>query len=124
MMTALLHLAMTFGMLSLLAVGGGTAVLPEMQTVLAHQFNIDHTTFVHIYSIGQLAPGPNMLMVLVFGEDVARLGGVFRVTQGLAETFGDTRCFDTPLAESGGSVPTWPASVPNCNAARPPNCWN
>lgn len=38
--------------------------------------------------------------VLVFGEDVARLGGVFRVTQGLAETFGDQRCFDTPLAES------------------------
>ena len=39
--------------------------------------------------------------VLVFGEDVATLGGVFRVTDGLAETFGETRCFDTPLAESG-----------------------
>jgi 2-oxoisovalerate dehydrogenase E1 component beta subunit len=38
--------------------------------------------------------------VLVFGEDVARLGGVFRVTEGLSETFGATRCFDTPLAES------------------------
>jgi 2-oxoisovalerate dehydrogenase E1 component beta subunit len=38
--------------------------------------------------------------VLVFGEDVARLGGVFRVTDGLAETFGEERCFDTPLAES------------------------
>jgi pyruvate dehydrogenase E1 component beta subunit len=38
--------------------------------------------------------------VLVFGEDVATLGGVFRVTEGLAETFGDQRCFDTPLAES------------------------
>lgn len=38
--------------------------------------------------------------VLVFGEDVATLGGVFRVTDGLAETFGDARCFDTPLAES------------------------
>lgn len=38
--------------------------------------------------------------VLVFGEDVARLGGVFRVTEGLAETFGESRCFDTPLAES------------------------
>ena len=38
--------------------------------------------------------------VLVFGEDVARLGGVFRVTEGLSETFGDSRCFDTPLAES------------------------
>jgi pyruvate dehydrogenase E1 component beta subunit len=38
--------------------------------------------------------------VLVFGEDVARLGGVFRVTEGLSDTFGDARCFDTPLAES------------------------
>ena len=38
--------------------------------------------------------------VLVFGEDVATLGGVFRVTEGLSETFGEQRCFDTPLAES------------------------
>ena len=38
--------------------------------------------------------------VLVFGEDVATLGGVFRVTEGLSETFGAQRCFDTPLAES------------------------
>lgn len=38
--------------------------------------------------------------VLVFGEDVARLGGVFRVTEGLTETFGESRCFDSPLAES------------------------
>ena len=38
--------------------------------------------------------------VLVFGEDVAKLGGVFRVTEGLSETFGEQRCFDTPLAES------------------------
>ena len=36
----------------------------------------------------------------VGGEDVGRLGGVFRVTEGLAETFGEPRCFDTPLAES------------------------
>ncbi|MCX2931449.1 alpha-ketoacid dehydrogenase subunit beta [Mycobacterium sp. CVI_P3] len=38
--------------------------------------------------------------VLVFGEDVATLGGVFRITEGLTETFGEQRCFDTPLAES------------------------
>lgn len=38
--------------------------------------------------------------VLVFGQDVATLGGVFRVTDGLAETVGAQRCFDTPLAES------------------------
>jgi len=74
-MTVLIQLALTFGMLSLLAVGGGTAVLPEMQTVLLQQFQIAHTTFVHIYSIGQLAPGPNMLMVLVFGFHVAGMLG-------------------------------------------------
>ncbi|MGB3521318.1 MAG: alpha-ketoacid dehydrogenase subunit beta [Mycobacterium sp.] len=39
--------------------------------------------------------------VLVFGTDVGVQGGVFRVTEGLAETFGEQRCFDTPLAESG-----------------------
>lgn len=39
--------------------------------------------------------------VLVYGEDVGTLGGVFRVTDGLAERFGDTRVFDSPLAESG-----------------------
>ena len=39
--------------------------------------------------------------VVVFGEDVGPLGGVFRVTDGLTHDFGDARCFDTPLAESG-----------------------
>lgn len=39
--------------------------------------------------------------VLVLGEDVGRLGGVFRVTDGLLSKFGDQRCLDTPLAESG-----------------------
>ena len=39
--------------------------------------------------------------VLVFGEDVGTLGGVFRVTDGLAARFGERRVFDTPLAEAG-----------------------
>ncbi|WP_243795159.1 alpha-ketoacid dehydrogenase subunit beta [Saccharopolyspora gloriosae] len=39
--------------------------------------------------------------VLVFGEDVGPLGGVFRVTDGLSRDFGEQRCFDTPLAEAG-----------------------
>lgn len=38
--------------------------------------------------------------VIVFGEDVGLNGGVFRATQGLQEKFGNTRVFDTPLAES------------------------
>jgi 2-oxoisovalerate dehydrogenase E1 component beta subunit len=39
--------------------------------------------------------------VLVMGEDVGRLGGVFRVTDGLQKDFGEQRVLDTPLAESG-----------------------
>jgi len=39
--------------------------------------------------------------VHVLGEDVGTLGGVFRVTDGLAAEFGDDRCTDTPLAEAG-----------------------
>src|SRR5258708_2801699 len=39
--------------------------------------------------------------VLVYGEDVGVLGGVFRITDGLAARFGDARVFDTPLAEAG-----------------------
>ena len=39
--------------------------------------------------------------VIVLGEDVGKVGGVFRVTQGLFEEFGDDRVIDTPLAEGG-----------------------
>ncbi|KOX04861.1 pyruvate dehydrogenase E1 component beta subunit [Micromonospora profundi] len=39
--------------------------------------------------------------VVVFGEDVGQLGGVFRITDGLQARFGEKRCFDTPLAEAG-----------------------
>ena len=40
-------------------------------------------------------------MVVVFGEDVGTLGGVFRITEGLQKDFGEHRVLDTPLAESG-----------------------
>lgn len=39
--------------------------------------------------------------VVVFGEDVGALGGVFRITDGLQARFGEKRCYDTPLAEAG-----------------------
>ncbi len=39
--------------------------------------------------------------LVVFGEDVGKNGGVFRVTEGLQKKFGQERIFDTPLAESG-----------------------
>ncbi|HEY6423869.1 MAG TPA: alpha-ketoacid dehydrogenase subunit beta [Pseudonocardiaceae bacterium] len=39
--------------------------------------------------------------VIVMGEDVGKLGGVFRITDGLQKDFGEQRVFDTPLSESG-----------------------
>jgi pyruvate dehydrogenase E1 component beta subunit len=39
--------------------------------------------------------------VLLMGEDIGKLGGVFRVTDGLQKDFGDARVIDSPLAESG-----------------------
>ncbi|HEY3087200.1 MAG TPA: alpha-ketoacid dehydrogenase subunit beta [Jatrophihabitantaceae bacterium] len=39
--------------------------------------------------------------VIIMGEDVGKLGGVFRITDGLQKDFGEARVFDTPLAESG-----------------------
>ncbi len=39
--------------------------------------------------------------VITFGEDIAQLGGVFRVTEGLLAEFGEKRVFNTPIAESG-----------------------
>jgi len=39
--------------------------------------------------------------VVLFGEDVGTMGGVFRASDGLAQKYGEKRVFDTPLAESG-----------------------
>src|SRR6201992_1152282 len=39
--------------------------------------------------------------VIIMGEDVGKLGGVFRITDGLQKDFGEQRVLDTPLAESG-----------------------
>jgi chromate transporter len=78
-MTLWLQLASVFSMLSLLAVGGGSAVLPEMQSMLLQHFNFSATEFVHAYSVGQLAPGPNMLSVLIMGDMIDGLMGAFIV---------------------------------------------
>lgn len=64
-------LGLVFMMLSVLAVGGGTAVLPEMQHATVHWFKLTDKQFRDIYSIGQVAPGPNMLMVLLIGYRLA-----------------------------------------------------
>jgi chromate transporter len=78
----LLKLGLVFTMLSVLAVGGGTAVLPEMQHATVQWFNLTDKQFRDIYSIGQVAPGPNMLMMLLIGSRLA--GALGAVVVGVA----------------------------------------
>ena len=79
-MAKLLNLAWVFALLAILAVGGGTAVLPEMQHLTVHHFHwITDGQFRDMYSLGQVAPGPNMTMVLLIGYRVAGLLGALVV---------------------------------------------
>lgn len=72
----ILAILWVFGALSVMAVGGGTAVLPEMKSLTVNQYHwLTSDQFGQIYSLGQLAPGPNMLMVAVIGHRVAGYAG-------------------------------------------------
>jgi chromate transporter len=79
-MSTLLKLLGVFGMLSVLAVGGGLAVLPEMKKLTVEQYHwVTADQFVDFYSLGQMAPGPNMVMVTLIGYKVAGLVGALSV---------------------------------------------
>jgi chromate transporter len=61
-----------FAYLSLLTVGGGMAAFPEMKTLTVDVYGwLNSAQLTHLYSIGQLAPGPNMMMIIAIGEWVA-----------------------------------------------------
>jgi len=79
-MNKIIELINNFALMSLLAVGGGTAVLPEMKhdTVERHHW-VSDTQFAEIYSLGQLAPGPNMTCVSLIGYEVSGLAGLIAV---------------------------------------------
>lgn len=73
----LLSLAMVFTQLSLLAFGGGNAILPEMQhqVVTVHHW-MTAEQFSSLFAMAQAAPGPNMMIVPLVGWHVAGLAGL------------------------------------------------
>ena len=62
---------------------------------------MSQTTLSKAITNGLRASMEDDAKVLIMGEDVGKLGGVFRVTDGLQKDFGEDRVIDTPLAESG-----------------------
>ncbi len=80
----LITLFLEFVLLSFVAFGGASALLPELHRVVVdHHHWMDNTTFTHLYAIAQAAPGPNVLVVTLIGWEVAGLAGALAATLGM-----------------------------------------
>lgn len=75
-MTDLLDIALVFLRIGFLAFGGGLAILPEMERQVVDEKQwLTHREFVDSFALGQLTPGPGMLMVMFAGFQVAGVAG-------------------------------------------------
>lgn len=73
----LVQIALTFGLLSLISVGGANATIPEIHRQVVDVLHwMDDATFANLVAIGQTAPGPNVLIVSMVGWQVAGLLGL------------------------------------------------
>jgi chromate transporter len=105
-MNQLPALIRVFSYLSILTVGGGMAAFPEMKvlTVEVHKW-LTFPQLIHIYSVGQMAPGPNMMMVVVIGQWAGGLPGAI-VT--LVAFFGPTALLAFVIARAWRKLEKWP----------------
>jgi chromate transporter len=102
-------LAWTFGVMSLFAVGGANAALPEMHRVAVDvQHWLTDKQFADAFAISQLSPGPNVLIVTLIGYSVAGVAGALVATLAM--------CLPTALMAYGvsrvltrSSHSRWPA---------------
>ena len=80
-MSLAVELFIEFALLSFVAFGGATALLPEMHRVVVENHHwLDDATFTHLYAIAQAAPGPNVLVVTLIGWEIAGLAGALLAT--------------------------------------------
>ena len=78
---ALLTLAWTFGLMSLLAIGGAAAAIPEIHRVVVELRHwMTDLQFADAFAIAQLSPGPNVLIVTLIGYQVAGIAGALVAT--------------------------------------------
>lgn len=77
----LLTMAWTFGLMSLLAIGGANSTIPEMHRVAVEvQHWMTDSQFADMFAISQLSPGPNVLIVTLIGYHVAGIAGALVAT--------------------------------------------
>jgi chromate transporter len=77
---ALPALAGLFAELSMLAIGGANALVPEMQRQVEAHGWMQPSEFAALFALAQAAPGPNMLVVTLVGWQVAGLAGALTAT--------------------------------------------
>jgi chromate transporter len=71
----------TFALMSLFAVGGGNAAIPEMHRIAVDvQHWMTDKQFADVFAISQLSPGPNVLIVTLIGYSVAGVAGALAAT--------------------------------------------
>ena len=99
-------LVRVFAYLSLLTVGGGMAAFPEMKvlTVEVHKW-LTFPQLIHIYSVGQMAPGPNMMMIVVIGQWA---GGLLGAVVTLVAFFGPTALLAFVVGRGWRKLEKWP----------------
>ena len=77
----LLTMAWTFGLMSLLAIGGANSTIPELHRVAVDvQHWMTDSQFADMFAISQLSPGPNVLIVTLIGYHVAGIAGALVAT--------------------------------------------
>jgi chromate transporter len=99
-------LVRVFAYLSLLTVGGGMAAYPEMQylAVDVHQW-LTERQLIHLYSLGQMAPGPNMMMIVVIGDWA---GGILGALAVLLAFFAPTALLAYAAGRAWKRLEAWP----------------
>jgi chromate transporter len=108
---ALFSIALTFGWLSLFAVGGAAAAIPEIHRIAV---DLNHwmtdTQFADAYAISQLSPGPNVLIVSLVGYQVAGIAGALVATVAMCGPTAAMAYTVSRLLHRAGSSP-WPALI-------------
>ncbi len=105
----LFTMAWTFGLMSLVAIGGANSTIPEMHRVAVEVRHwMTDAQFADMFAISQLSPGPNVLIVTLIGYHVAGIAGALVATFAMCGPSAVCAYFvSTMLARSSQSI--WPA---------------
>jgi chromate transporter len=108
---SLLTLAWTFGLMSLFAVGGANAAIPEIHRIAVDVRHwMSDTQFADVFAISQLSPGPNVLIVTLIGYRVAGIAGALVATLAMCGPTAMLAYFVSRFLDRS-SQSAWPAII-------------